>query len=438
VLLEGVDDKISKTATITDVAVAGTGTAGAKLGREHLYIFRPLRFNSHSVVKVAIEPLNPSELPKMLAGLRKLNKTFPLCTTKMEESGEQVLMGTGELYMDTMLNDLREMFGKVEVKVADPVVSFCETVAETSSVKCFAHTTNERNKLTMIAEPLDRGLAADLELGVLSAHWPKKQVESFLQTKYSWDLLDSKSVWCFTGAHTNSGGPNVLLDSTLSSETDKVLLYDIKENVVQGLQWAAREGPLCEEPIRGCKFKLLHAEISEEGVYRGGGQIIPTARRVAYSSFLLSTPRLMEPVFKVEIQAPGDCVARIYNVLAKRRGHVTEDAPKPGSPLYVIHALLPVIESFGFETELRSYTQGQAFCQSVFDHWQVVPGDPLDKSIQLKLLEPAPVGHLAREFMVKTRRRKGLSEDIAVNRFFDDQMLLFLSEESEATDLFQF
>jgi hypothetical protein len=65
-----------------------------------------------------------------------------------------------------------------------------------------------------------------------------------------------------------------------------------------------------------------------------------------------------------------------------------------------------VIESFGFETDLRYHTQGQAFCQSVFDHWAIVPGDPLDKSIVLRPLEPAPIQHLAREFMVKTRRRK--------------------------------
>jgi translation elongation factor EF-G len=71
-----------------------------------------------------------------------------------------------------------------------------------------------------------------------------------------------------------------------------------------------------------------------------------------------------------------------------------------------VQAFLPVIESFGFETDLRYHTQGQAFCMSVFDHWSIVPGDPLDKSVVLRPLEPAPVQHLAREFMVKTRRRK--------------------------------
>lgn len=73
---------------------------------------------------------------------------------------------------------------------------------------------------------------------------------------------------------------------------------------------------------------------------------------------------------------------------------------------HLSQAFLPVIESFGFETDLRYHTQGQAFCLSVFDHWAIVPGDPLDKSIVLRPLEPAPIQHLAREFMVKTRRRK--------------------------------
>lgn len=56
-----------------------------------------------------------------------------------------------------------------------------------------------------------------------------------------------------------------------------------------------------------------------------------------------------------------------------RRGHVTQDAPIPGSPLYTIKAFIPAIDSFGFETDLRTHTQGQAFALSVFHHWQVGP-----------------------------------------------------------------
>lgn len=85
----------------------------------------------------------------------------------------------------------------------------------------------------------------------------------------------------------------------------------------------------------------------------------------------MATPRLMEPYYFVEVIAPADCVSAVYTVLAKRRGHVTEDGPIPGSPLYTLKALIPVIDSFGFETDLRAHTQGQAYPMCVFDHWQV-------------------------------------------------------------------
>jgi len=121
-------------------------------------------------------------------------------------------------------------------------------------------------------------------------------------------------------------------------------------------------------------------------------------------------------------------VNAVYLVLARRRGHVTFDGPKAGSPLYTIKAMLPAIDSFGFETDLRSHTQGQAFCLSWFDHWQVVPGDPLDKEIPVRSLEPAPAPALARDFMVKTRRRKGLAEDVSISKYFDSPMLLEIAK----------
>lgn len=415
ILIEGIDQPIVKTSTITDVS-----------NSDEVYIFRPLKFNTSSVIKIAVEPVNPSELPKMLDGLRKVNKSYPLLTTKVEESGEHIILGTGELYLDCVMHDLRKMYSEIDIKVADPVVSFCETVVETSSLKCFAETPNKRNKLTMIAEPLEKGLAEDIENEVVQITWPRKRLGEFFQTKYDWDLLAARSIWAFGPDAT---GPNILVDDTLPSEVDKSLLGAVKDSIVQGFQWATREGPLCDEPIRNVKFKILDAVIAQEPLHRGGGQIIPTARRVAYSAFLMATPRMMEPYNFVEVMAPADCVSAVYTVLAKRRGHVTQDAPVPGSPLYTIKAFIPAIDSFGFETDLRTHTQGQAFCLSVFHHWQIVPGDPLDKSILIRPLEAQPATHLAREFMIKSRRRKGLSEDVSINKFFDDPMLLELAKQ---------
>jgi U5 small nuclear ribonucleoprotein component len=97
----------------------------------------------------------------------------------------------------------------------------------------------------------------------------------------------------------------MLMDDTIEGEVDKKLLYSVKGSVVQGFQWATREGPLCDEPIRNVKFKMLDATIASQPIQRGGGQIIPTARRVVYSAFLLATPRLMEPIYSVQIQVGG-------------------------------------------------------------------------------------------------------------------------------------
>ncbi|KAJ7269333.1 Calreticulin family-domain-containing protein [Mycena haematopus] len=413
VLLGGVDASITKTATLAGVDI-----------QDDLHIFRPIKHMTQSVLKIAIEPIAPSELPKMLSGLRSVNKSYPLVSTKVEESGEHVLIGTGELYLDSVMHDLRKLFSEIEIKVSDPVTKFCETVLETSAFKCYADTPNKKNKITMIAEPLERGVAEDIERGRVNMRMTPKDRGKFFQEKYQWDLLASRSIWAF-GPDEN--GPNVLLDDTLPSQIDKKLLGTVKDHIKQGFQWGAREGPLCDEPMRNVKFRLLDAGLAQEPIFRGGGQIVPTARRVCYSSFLMAAPRLMEPIYYVEVQAPADCISAVYTVLARRRGHVTQDIPKAGSPLYTVKALIPVIDANGFETDLRTATQGQAFCLQVFDHWSIVPGDPTDTSIKLRPLEPASGQALARDLVLKTRRRKGLGEQIAVSKYLDDEFVVTLS-----------
>lgn len=133
VLLGGVDASITKTATIAAADV-----------EDDLHIFRPLKHLTQSVLKIAVEPIQPSELPKMLSGLRSINKSYPLVTTKVEESGEHVIVGTGELYLDCVMHDLRRLFSEIEIKVSDPVTRFSETVVETSALKCYADTPNKK------------------------------------------------------------------------------------------------------------------------------------------------------------------------------------------------------------------------------------------------------------------------------------------------------
>ncbi|KAI5927268.1 P-loop containing nucleoside triphosphate hydrolase protein [Camillea tinctor] len=415
VLLTGVDNSIVKSATILPLKLDDD---------EEAYIFKPITHFTESVLKVAVEPINPSELPKMLDGLRKINKSYPLITTKVEESGEHIVLGTGELYMDCVLHDLRRLYADMEIKVSDPVTRFCETVDEMSATKCYAITPNKKNKITMVAEPLDDGIAEDIESGRVNMRDGARKVGKFFQEKYGWDLLAARSIWAFG---PDEMGPNILQDDTLA-EVDKALLRSVRETIRQGFSWATREGPLCEEPIRNTKFRIMDASLAQEAIFRGGGQIIPTARRTCYSSFLMASPRLMEPLYACSMTGPQDAVPVLYNVLARRRGHVLADGPVAGTPLYRVSGLIPVIDSFGFETDVRIQTQGQAMVSLVFDKWQKVPGDPLDKDVVLRPLQAADAQATARDFVLKTRRRKGLSEDVSVAKFLEPEFYQSLME----------
>ncbi|KAJ1931390.1 U5 small nuclear ribonucleoprotein component, partial [Linderina pennispora] len=240
VLLGGVDGPISKTATIVDTSVP----------EDDLAVIRPLQFPSDPVMKVAVEPVNPSELPKMLSGLRKIGKSYPLVQTRVEESGEHIVLGSGELYLDCIMHDLRTMYSEIEIKVADPVVAFRETVSETSAIKVFGDSPNGKNRLTIIAEPMEQGIAEDIESGKVSLQWPARQVGQFFEANYGWDILAGRSIWAFG---PGPQGPNMLSDDTLPGETDKALLRSVRDSVKQGFQWAAREGPLCDEPMRNTR-----------------------------------------------------------------------------------------------------------------------------------------------------------------------------------------
>ncbi|KAL1990330.1 hypothetical protein VTN49DRAFT_6169 [Thermomyces lanuginosus] len=416
VLLSGVDNSIVKTATLVPLKLPND---------EDAYIFKPIQHMTESVFKVAVEPVNPSELPKMLEGLRKINKSYPLISTKVEESGEHVVLGTGELYMDCVLHDLRRLFSEMEIKVSDPVTRFCETVVETSAIMCYSITPNKKNKITMIAEPLDDGIAEDIEAGRVRIKDPIRKVARFFEEKYDWDKLAARSIWAFG---PDEMGPNILQDDTLPSQVDKKMLGTVRDSIVQGFSWGTREGPLCEEPIRNTKFRLTDISLAEQAIYRGGGQIIPTARRAIYSSFLMASPRLMEPIYSCDVLGPADAVSSVYTVLSRRRGHVLSDGPVAGTPLYSVRGLIPVIDSFGFETDLRIHTQGQATVSLVFDKWAVVPGDPLDREVKLRPLEMASPQATARDFVLKTRRRKGLSEDVTVSKFLEPELWRGLKE----------
>lgn len=118
---------------------------------------------------------------------------------------------------------------------------------------------------------------------------------------------------------------------------------------------------MCEEPQRGIRFNIVDVSMMADSIHRGGGQIIPAARRVFYASTLTAEPRLQEPVYLCEIVTPLKCVGQIYNCVSMRRGEVIGEQEVSGTPLINVKAYLPVAESFSFNQFIREATSGQAF-----------------------------------------------------------------------------
>merc|ERR1711973_810104 len=334
-------------------------------------------------------------------GLKRLAKSDPMVQCIIEESGEHIIAGAGELHLEICLKDLEEDHAQIPLKKSDPVVSYRETVSEESNQVCLSKSPNKHNRLFMKAVPMPDGLADDIDNGEVAPRQDFKIRGRYLADKYEYDVGEARKIWCF-GPDTL--GPNLLMDVTKGVQ----YLNEIKDSVVAGFQWATKEGVLCDENMRGVRFNIHDVTLHTDAIHRGGGQIIPTARRVLYASALTAAPRLMEPVYLVEIQCPENAVGGIYGVLNRRRGHVFEEAQTPGTPMFVVKAYLPVNESFGFTADLRSNTGGQAFPQCVFDHWQILPGNPFDATTR-----PGQV-------VVDTRKRKGLKEGIpALDNYLD-------------------
>ncbi|KAJ9203647.1 hypothetical protein DTO280E4_2194 [Paecilomyces variotii] len=378
--LVGVDQFLLKSGTITTSETA--------------HNLKVMKFSVSPVVQRSVEVKNANDLPKLVEGLKRLSKSDPCVLTMINEAGEHIVAGAGELHLEICLKDLEEDHAGVPLRISDPVVSYRETVSGESSMTALSKSPNKHNRLYVTAQPLDEEVSKAIESGKISPRDDFKARARVLADEYGWDVTDARKIWCF-GPDTT--GANLLVDQTKAVQ----YLNEIKDSFVSGFQWASREGPIAEEPMRSIRFNIMDVTLHADAIHRGGGQILPTARRVLYAATMLADPALLEPIFNVEIQVPEQAMGGIYGVLTRRRGHVYTEEQRPGTPLFTVKAYLPVNESFGFTGDLRAGTGGQAFPQSVFDHWAVLPGgSPLDPTTK-----PGQV-------VAEMRKRKGLKEQV--------------------------
>ncbi|KAF8347045.1 P-loop containing nucleoside triphosphate hydrolase protein [Amanita rubescens] len=376
--LVGIDQFLLKSGTLTTSETA--------------HNMKVMRFSVSPVVQVAVEVKNAADLPKLVEGLKRLSKSDPCVQAWISETGEHIVAGAGELHLEICLKDLQEDHAGVPLKISDPVVPYRETVKAESSIVALSKSPNKHNRLF---------LTKAIENGKISSRDDFKVRARILADEFGWDVTDARKIWCF-GPDTT--GPNLLVDVTKGVQ----YLNEIKDSCIAALQWATKEGACAEENMRGVRFNVLDVTLHADAIHRGGGQIIPTMRRVCYAACLLATPGLQEPIYLVEIQCPENAIGGIYSVLNKRRGQVFSEEQRPGTPMFTVKAYLPVSESFGFNGELRSHTAGQAFPQCVFDHWDIMPGTPIEKGSKLE------------EIVTKIRTRKGLKPEIpSIDTYYD-------------------
>merc|ERR1711990_1369595 len=146
--LVGVDSYLVKTGTITTF--------------EGAHNMKVMKFSVSPVVRVAVEPKNPQDLPKLVEGLKRLSKSDPMVLCFTEESGEHIIDGAGELHLEICLKDLEEDHACVPLRKSDHVVSFRESVTAESDRMCLSKSPNKHNRLYMKAKPLGEELSADI------------------------------------------------------------------------------------------------------------------------------------------------------------------------------------------------------------------------------------------------------------------------------------
>lgn len=488
--------------------------------------FTPLNFEATPIVRVAIEPKHPSEMPKLVRGMRLLNQADPCAEVLIQETGEHVLVTAGEVHLQRCLDDLRDRFAKIEISASEPIIPFRETVIRPPKVDMVNEELGKQQKVAIIHQVKEESLGRSSDTlhvdssGLVTLTTPNRlatvsiraiplpqeatcllessaelirtleQVNMSLREGRSLDIsprtleaiagLKDKletllqgwkwrnavdHIWAFGPRRY---GPNILLNSVDSYQRPSVwqclscgnkaqtAVRDFDNSIVSGFQLATLSGPMCEEPLMGVCFSVERWDIqafttqhqdsveedsisqdssvnninevkgedatagqsqakrrTEAGCYGPvSGQLIAATKEACRHAFQVQPQRLMAAMYTCEIMATAEVLGRVYGVLGKREGRVLHEEMKEGTDMFIIKAILPVAESFGFADEIRKRTSGLASPQLVFSHWEVINSDPYwvptTEEEYLHFGEKADSANQALKYMNAVRRRKGL------------------------------
>ncbi|SCU96720.1 LAME_0F17194g1_1 [Lachancea meyersii CBS 8951] len=434
----GLAGKILKNGTIVEPSVEGANLAGVNL-------------HVTPIVRVALEPTNPTQMNKLARGLRLLNQADPCVQTYVEDTGEHILCAAGELHLERCLKDLTERFAGISITSSEPAIPYKESFLSTTDMnppkdaelgRGTVQTYLDQYALKIRTIPLPNEiteflLANEKEIKAISER--KEQSKKTEEFRASLDKLFSEAaikdkVWsrCSLDVSAFGGrrvGPNVLISNCVGLNNSRKgpngTIFEYGSSIINGFELAVNQGPLCQEPVQGmCVFiEDVHEMSNDEieslalqnhqvGLPNLAGRLITTTRDSIHAAFLDWSPRIMWAMYQCDIQASVEVLGKVYAVVQQRRGRIVSEEMKDGIPLFQIEAKIPVVEAFGFSEDIRKKTSGAAQPQLVFAGFEAIDLDPFWVPTTEEELEDlgdtADKENLAGKHMNMIRRRKGL------------------------------
>ncbi len=350
------------------------------------YIIEPFEEIKHlyePVVTKSIEPKNPMELPKLIDALKKIAREDVTLNVKInQETGEYLVSGLGELHLEAKVeNKLKEL--KIDVEMSKPIVVYRESIFQPGP-QVEGKSPNKHNKLYIMVEPLEESVyKAMLEGEIPSDIEPKaKHLELFKKiSQYGMNYDEAKNI-----VRIHRG--NVLIDLTKGIQFMNEIIEMVKDAFVESMD----EGPLAREPCMKLKVKIVDADLHEDPVHRGPGQIMPAVRWCIRESMLKAGVALLEPKQIIRIDVPSELIGEVIREVENRRGQILDMREERGAT--VITAKMPVSDMFGFDASLKSATSGRGFYSLIENVFEKLPNELFEATVK------------------SIRKRKGLSEEI--------------------------
>jgi elongation factor 2 len=323
------------------------------------HAFEGLKYVSDPVVTVAVEPADVKDLPLFDKVMHKLTTEDPnLKFIINKESGEYLLSGMGELHLEITAYRMQE--ANLKVKTSKPIVIYRETIThDYEGPAIMGKSPNKHNKLWVTIQKLPDEVIEAIKTGKISEMQTREERQKILKG-FGWDTENARNV---IAIEEN----NILVNRIRGRQ----YVDEIMDHIKSGFREAVFTSVLAKEPAYGLKVNLEDVTVHDDPAHRGPAQILPMTWRPIWCTFLLSDPKLLEPLISFECKVPNEFVSNVIAIVQKRRGKILDMINE--EEMIVVKAEMPVSESFGLADELRSSTQGRAFWATQFSRWSPVP-----------------------------------------------------------------